>query len=126
MTPEELKLFLAKAAVIDKRIVDPLTLQVWSEILGDISYLEADAALKSHRRGSPGVYLEPGHITRKVYAWRNQHASANPNKPGTQGLVFVAEMGKYLAPEDVTQALEIYRVTRGTTARPQLSGGSQR
>ncbi len=130
MNESELKLFLAKAAIIDKRNVDVATLKHWGEILGDITYLEANAALIETRRTmAPNEYLVPSHITRKVYAWRNQYANSHPRNPGTRGLTYVQELRTYLPPEYVEGALRDYYAARGIayehTARPQLSGGGE-
>lgn len=116
MNEQELKLFLAKAAIIDKRNVDLATLKHWGEILGDITYHEANAALIASRRTmQPNEYLVPSHITRKVYGWRNQYANSHPEKPGTKGLTYVQELGTYLAPDHVGPALERYHHERGIT-----------
>jgi len=128
MNENELKLFLAKAAIIDKRNVDLATLKHWGEILGDITYHEANAALIATRRTmQPSEYLVPSHITRKVYAWRNQYANSHPNAPATQGLTFVQELGTYIPPDYVAGALQSYHAARGIrydhNARPQISGG---
>jgi hypothetical protein len=123
----ELKLLLAKAAIIDKRNVDVATLKHWAEILGDISYLEANAALIETRRTmAPGEYLVPSHITRKVYGWRNQYANSHPENPGTQALVYVQELRTYLPSAYVESALRDYWAAKGIAydqqARPQISG----
>lgn len=112
MTEQELKMFLAKAAIIDKRSIDQATLLHWGEILGDISYLEASAALIQARRTmKPGEYLVPSHITLPVYKWRDQHAMGHPQNPGTRGLVYVADLGQYLPPSEVPEALNRHHQT---------------
>lgn len=106
MNDKELQLFLAKAAIIDKRNVDRATILHWAEVLGDITYLEANAALIHVRRTiDPKVYLVPSHITRKVYAWRDEYARSHPANPGTQGLVYVRELGQYMTTQDAGRAL---------------------
>lgn len=114
MTEKELQMLLAKASIIDKRNVDRVTLLHWGEILGDITYLEANAALVQVRRTiDPKTYLVPSHITRIVYGWREEHAKANPDSPGTYGLVYVSELRKYLYPHEVDGALAAYQKSRG-------------
>lgn len=119
MNENELKMFLARAAIIDKRNVDQATILHWGEILGDITYLEANAALVAVRRTmEPREYLVPSHITRKVYKWRSAYADAHPENPGTKGLTYVPELGTYYAPQDAGRALQSYYATRGITYTP--------
>jgi len=57
---------LAIAAAVDNRKPTPAMLSAWHDVVGDVEYEDARAALVSHRKNSPGVYLEPGHIVKEI------------------------------------------------------------
>lgn len=52
---------LAKAAIIDNRNIDEMTIAAWHEIIGHLDYRDAITALDTHRREST-EYLQPAHI----------------------------------------------------------------
>lgn len=53
---------LVKVQLGDNRTVDEATIVYWAETIGDLSYEQADGALRRFRRERPGTYLEPGHL----------------------------------------------------------------
>lgn len=61
MLKSEVATLLGKAALIDNRRVDPMLVEAWWEILTDVEFEDAMAALTRHRREST-EYLMPGHI----------------------------------------------------------------
>lgn len=58
----ETEALLVQVAAIDSRTVTDLTIGAWQAVLADLSYHDAQQAHIAHRRSSPGVYLEPGHL----------------------------------------------------------------
>lgn len=76
MTREEVGHILTKAAMIDNRAVTPALIQAWHELIGDIDYADAMAALNYHRANST-EYLVPAHIiagVRRIRADRIERA----------------------------------------------------
>lgn len=70
MNFEETSAIIAKAKHVDNRHVDAGMVLAWNEILGDLSYEDANRALIVFRRERPGVYLEPGHLLEISATWR--------------------------------------------------------
>jgi hypothetical protein len=62
VTLTEMGVLLAKVQLGDNRDVDELVLAYWHELIGDMTFEEANLALRRFRRERPGVYLEPGHL----------------------------------------------------------------
>lgn len=65
MTPDQTKMILAKAALIDNRIIDIHVIRAWHEVIGRYEYEDALAALTLHRQNST-EYLMPGHIKENI------------------------------------------------------------
>jgi len=65
MTPDQTKQILAKAALIDSRVIDIHVIRAWHEVVGHLDYDDALAALSLHRREST-EYLVPAHITKNI------------------------------------------------------------
>jgi hypothetical protein len=61
MTPDQTKMILAKAALIDNRTVDIHVIKAWFEVIGHFEYEDALEALNLHRLEST-EYLLPAHI----------------------------------------------------------------
>lgn len=61
MDEEQVSVLLAKAALVDNRIVDAQVIQTWWEILGHLSFHDAMNGLLMHRRESTD-YVQPAHI----------------------------------------------------------------
>lgn len=83
MNTQEVSLLLARIQVLDNRQVDELTIQAWEELLHDVTYEDAVAAVNDHFRTSP-EYLKPFHIVRqaRVFAQRRRQVMANtPHQP---------------------------------------------
>jgi hypothetical protein len=64
MNIEQVANVLGKAAAIDNRDVGRAAVLAWNEIIGELEYEDALAAVTRFRIESPGVYLEPGHVRR--------------------------------------------------------------
>lgn len=64
MNIEQTSFVLAKAAAIDNRNQSDAAILAWHEIIGDLDYRDALAAVTRHRIDSPDVYLQPGHVLR--------------------------------------------------------------
>lgn len=64
---------LGKAALVDNRTIDQMTIEAWHEIVGHLDYDDALAALLKHRTESTD-YLMPAHIVAGVKAIRKQRA----------------------------------------------------
>lgn len=74
---------LAKAALVDNRTVDAMTVEAWHEAIGHLDYDDAMAALTEHRRTST-EYLQPAHITagvKKIRAARVDRGTAAEGIP---------------------------------------------
>ena len=86
---------LAKIAAIDNRVVDEYTILGWQELLANISLPNALDALNEHRRNSPGVYLEPGHILAGARLARNRNLDRmkTPEPPETLEGIPAREIG---------------------------------
>lgn len=65
MTPDETKMILAKASLIDNRTVDLQTIRAWHEIIGPLDFTDSLKALTIHRREST-EYLTPAHIVKNI------------------------------------------------------------
>lgn len=76
MNIEQTAAVLAKAAAIDNRGQSDAAILAWYEVIGDLDYQDAMAAVSEHRRSSD-EYLMPIHIRRIVAA----------SKPTTADLV---------------------------------------
>lgn len=61
MTPDQTKMILAKAALIDNRTVDLAVIKAWHEVVGHLDYRDAMAGLDAHRAESTD-YLMPAHL----------------------------------------------------------------
>ncbi len=80
MNREEIGHLLTKAAVIDNRTVTPVLIQSWHELLHDLDYTDAMAALAYHRIHST-EYLVPAHIAagvRRIRAERIERSITAP------------------------------------------------
>lgn len=62
MNIDELKQVVAKVQLGDNRQVDRLVLEYWFELIGHLDIRDAFEGVNAHRRTSPGVWLEPGHV----------------------------------------------------------------
>lgn len=62
MTEQEVAQVLAKVVLGDNRQADRMVLAFWVESIGDLHFGDAMEAVREHRRFSPGVWLEPGHV----------------------------------------------------------------
>jgi hypothetical protein len=65
MTVEQVLKVLAKIALIDSRQVDELIALEWFDIIGDLEFEDAIAAVKRHRQTST-EYLMPAHVMNLV------------------------------------------------------------
>lgn len=96
MTSDELRKLLAKVAVFDNRRVDAATLLAWNEVLGDITYAEADSALIAARQTMrPETYLMPAHITRIVMERRDRFHMRNDGRD-RRSLTWSHNEGRYI------------------------------
>jgi len=73
MNVRETARVLAKAAAVDNRDVSEVNVMAWHEIIGDLDLAECLEAVARHRRDSPGVYLEPGHVRRIAKVIRDEN-----------------------------------------------------
>lgn len=62
MNLEQTAKLLTVVAVIDSRTVTDQAVEVWHEVLANITLDDAHLALSEFRKTKPGVYLEPGHL----------------------------------------------------------------
>lgn len=67
---------LAKAAAIDNRDVGQAAVLAWHEILAEVDYADALAAVSRHRIEAPDVYLQPGHVRRLVRIIRDERRAS--------------------------------------------------
>jgi hypothetical protein len=74
ITKAQAAMLLAKVAAVDNRIQSIAAVMVWAEALQDLTIDECIDAVDEHRRNSPGVYLEPGHVRAIVKARRADRA----------------------------------------------------
>lgn len=72
MNIEQVALVLGKAAAVDNRDVGRAAVLAWNEIIGDLEFQDALAAVTRFRIESPGVYLEPGHVRRIAKVIRDE------------------------------------------------------
>lgn len=75
MKPSETAVLLAKAAAIDSRTIDEITVAAWHEVVGDLALADAMVALTAHRREST-EYLTPNHIVTRVKAVQRGRVAA--------------------------------------------------
>lgn len=61
MKLNEAEKLLIEMSAIDNRIVSDLAITAWAEVLGDMTYADARAALLEHRRTS-SEYVTPAHL----------------------------------------------------------------
>lgn len=73
MNVQQTAAVLAKAAAVDNRDVGQAAVMAWHEIIGDLDLAECLEAVARHRRDSPGVYLEPGHVRRIAKVIRDEN-----------------------------------------------------
>lgn len=74
MTAEQIGDILAKAAAFDQRIVGEADIFAWMEAIGDLSYVDALAAVTRHYRESADR-LMASHVREQVRAIRNDRAA---------------------------------------------------
>lgn len=73
MTPEDTKKILAKAALVDNRMVDLAGITAWHEIIGHLDFDEALEAVTRFRQTSTD-YLMPAHViavARRIHSERS-------------------------------------------------------
>lgn len=75
MLKSETAKLLAKAALVDNRNIDRLTIEAWHEIVGHLDYHDAIEALTRHRATSTD-YLVPAHIVQGVQAIQAERRAA--------------------------------------------------
>lgn len=66
MNREQFTYLLARIQVFDNRQIGKTTAEAWWPIIGDLDYDDAVAAVQTHFRDRPEVYLQPGHIVAGV------------------------------------------------------------
>lgn len=77
MNTSELRLLVAKIAIIDNRKVDGLVLDEWFEDVGDLDFGLSIEAVKRHRRDST-EYLTPAHVRLGVEQIQKENRPARP------------------------------------------------
>lgn len=93
MNHDETEALLIRASVIDSRKITPSMVDVWQEILANVDFTAAKAALVAHRREHPGVYLEPGHIRQQVIvALDRERARRGPHPRPPAGELWAADI----------------------------------
>lgn len=65
MNISETAAVLAKIRLIDNREVNELVIREWHDAIGHLSYGDAVAAVREHRKNTTD-YLQPAHLTRLV------------------------------------------------------------
>lgn len=99
---------LGKAALVDNRTVDQLTIEAWHEVIGHLDYDDAMTALTEHRRTSTD-YLQPAHIVAGVAKVRRARADRGTAAEGVPDA----------DPDDVAGYLEALRENRVRVAAGQ-------
>jgi hypothetical protein len=66
---------LALVAAIDSRIIEEATIITWHQILADVTFSDAHAAVIEHKRESVD-YLQPAHIVQRAQVMADRRAQA--------------------------------------------------
>lgn len=77
MTPKETGKLLGIAALYDARKVDAAVVVAWHEIVGDLPFADAEAAVKAHYAEST-ERLMPAHVRERVRAIHADRLARNP------------------------------------------------
>jgi hypothetical protein len=101
MNLEQTALVLTKAQLIDSRVIDKLVLQEWHDLIGDLDFDDAIAAVRAHRISSTD-YLMPAHVVQGVAAI--EKARNGRVRAGVQSFNEVLEWNR--AQDIATDALE--------------------
>lgn len=75
MNTQEAHALLIKASARDNRVVSGAAAQTWADDLPDVSFTDAEAAMRDHYRERPDTWLLPGHIlagARKIRKLRDE------------------------------------------------------
>lgn len=70
---------LARVAVLDNRTVDATTIQLWQEVLSDVTLPEAMFALREWARDETDDYLRPAHLIAIIRQKREEYRMINPS-----------------------------------------------
>ncbi|MFB4320651.1 hypothetical protein [Actinomadura sp. 21ATH] len=70
MTPEQVIDLLTEIAARDRRTIGKADVTVWAFDIGDLDFADARTAVADHFREEPGVWLEAGHVRRRVRKMR--------------------------------------------------------
>lgn len=84
MTFDEAKNILASVAVLDNRVVDGVTIQLWQSILDPFTEAECMWALREFSRNNSRDYLRPAHLVDIIRLKRAQFAEMNPGREGSR------------------------------------------
>lgn len=101
---------LAKVQLVDNRAAEDqeLLLREWHDIIGDLDFEDAIAAVREHRRTST-EYLQPAHLVAIVRSWHDEVAELNR--------VTYEQKRAWLAPLGITvEAFDADAAARGVTA----------
>lgn len=117
MTPKETGKLLGFAALYDARKVDPAVTVAWHQVLSDIPYADAEAAVRAHYAESPDR-LMPAHVRSRVRSIQAERLRQNPLPPPPPELV---DDGPAYARwiENETR-----RIASGDPGRPAIGGPS--
>lgn len=74
MNKLEVSEFLTVVSVLDSRKVNPETVEVWHDLIGNLDYEDAIAAAAMHRQESV-AWLEPHHIIANVKRIRSERST---------------------------------------------------
>jgi hypothetical protein len=88
---------LTAVQVVDHRTVGEGDILMWGAILGDLSKDDALQAVIAHRREEPGVWLEPGHIHKRVRAIRQDEFDRARDRYKYEAMCDAKAMGEIVA-----------------------------
>jgi hypothetical protein len=121
MTPDQTKMILAKAALIDNRIIDIHVIKAWHEVIGRFDYEDAIAALTLHRQNST-EYLLPAHIKDNIRSAKLMRASNEARQRAievTRARELLAAQGEEATPVRLQELREQFE-NLGRMERPAL------
>ena len=108
----------------DNRTVGQGDVEMWFQVIGDLSKDLAIRAVVDHRKNAPGVWLEPGHVNQRVHGYMRDTAQRD-DYPITSVTESDAEVGidervlttgkrmyRYFAESDLGSVCGRWRETR--------------
>lgn len=122
MNVQELGELLALISVYDGRKPDEYTFAVWGAEMADIRYDDAKAAVMTHFRTFPDVWIKPGHVIGIIKSRTTRESS----RFSGESWIVAEAMRSLRDPDDVDEYLRVLRGVRDALASGSVTSADVR